>query len=299
MSKITIKETQNPSILKFEFENFITQNESFEFKNIDEAKSSPLAQQLFYLPFVKTVYISGNFIAIERFSIVEWDDVKDAVAEQIESFVTNGGIIITPSDNQKKKQPITVYGETTPNPAALKFVVSRMLTKNAIEFKNIDETAASPLAKELFKFPYVKEIFIDENYISVTKYEINDWQEITLELRTFIKQFIENGGTVLDESLVIANVEKENAKNQDFDNLDVTSQQIINILEEYVKPAVQADGGNIAFESYEEATKTVKVTLQGACSGCPSSTFTLKSGIENMLKSMLNDESIKVEAANA
>lgn len=299
MSKITIKETQNPSILKFEFEDFITKNESFEFKNIDEATNSPLAQQLFYLPFVKTVYISGNFIAIEKFSIVEWDDVKDAVAEQIELFVSNGGIIITPSENKTQKQPITVYGETTPNPAALKFVVSRMLTKTAIEFKNIDETAASPLAKELFKFPYVKEVFMDENYISITKYEVNDWQEITLELRSFIKLYIENGGTVLDESLIATSVEQEAIKTENFDKLDVTSQQIINILEEYVKPAVQADGGNIAFESYDEETKTAKVILQGACSGCPSSTFTLKSGIENMLKSMLNDESIKVEAVNA
>ena len=299
MSKITTKETQNPSILKFEFEDFITKNESFEFKNIDETKNSPLAQQLFYLPFVKTVYISGNFIAIEKFSIVEWEDVKDAVAEQIETFVANGGIIITPSENKTQKQPITVYGETTPNPSALKFVVSRMLTKSPVEFKNIDETAASPLAKELFKFPYVKEIFIDENYISVTKYEVNNWDEITLEVRTFIKQYIENGGTVLDESIIVAKAEQEKTKTQEFDNLDVTSQKIINILEEYVKPAVQADGGNIAFESYDETTKVVNVILQGACSGCPSSTFTLKSGIENMLKSMLNDEAIKVEAINA
>ncbi len=299
MAKITVKETQNPTILKFEFEDFITKNESFEFKNIDEAKASPLAQQLFYLPFVKTVYISGNFIAIERFSIVDWNDVKDAVAEQIEEYVNNGGVIINLDENKPKKQPITVYGETTPNPSALKFVVSRMLTKNAIEYKNIDETASSPLAKELFKFPYVKEIFIDENYISVTKYDLNSWDEITLELRTFIKQYIENGGIVLDET-VVANAEKqEQIKNEAFDKLDVTSQQIINILEEYVKPAVAADGGNIAFESFDEESKVVKVILQGACSGCPSSTFTLKSGIENMLKSMLNDEKIQVEAINA
>lgn len=298
MSKVTIKETQNPTILKFEFENFITQNENFEFKNIDEAKNSPLAQKLFYLPFVKTVYISGNFIAIERFSIVEWEDVKDAVAEQIESFVADGGVIVIPSE-KTQKQPITVYGEATPNPAALKFVVNRMLTNTTVEFKNIDEAISSPLAQELFKFPYVKEIFIDENYISVTKYAINEWQDITLELRTFIKQYIENGGTVLDESLIVTHTELEKAKDKNFENLDVTSQQIINILEEYVKPAVQADGGNIAFDSYDEKNKTVKVTLQGACSGCPSSTFTLKSGIENMLKSMLNDEAIKVEAANA
>jgi Fe-S cluster biogenesis protein NfuA len=299
MTKLTIKETQNPAILKFEFPDFITKNESFEFKNIDEAKNSPLAQKLFHLPFVKTVYISGNFIAIERYSIVEWDDVKDAVAEQIETFVNDGGVIIAIDENKPKKQPITVYGESTPNPAALKFVVSRMLTKNAIEYKNIDQTASSPLAQELFKFPYVKEIFIDENYISVTKYEINDWQEITLELRTFIKQYIENGGTVLDESLIEVATKNDVTKDEAFDKLDTTSQQIINILEEYVKPAVAADGGNIAFDSYNETDKTVKVILQGACSGCPSSTFTLKSGIENMLKSMLNDDNIKVEAVNA
>ena len=299
MAKITIKETQNPSILKFEFDDFITNNESFEYKNIDEATNSPLAQKLFYLPFVKTVYISGNFIAIEKFSIVEWDDVKEAVAEQIEAFVASGSAIITETENKTKKQPITVYGETTPNPAALKFVVNKMLTKSAVEFKNIDQTSASPLVQELFKFPYVKEVFIDENYISVTKYEINDWQEITLELRTFIKQYIENGGTVLDESLITAQKEEEISKVENFDTLDLTSQKIISILDEFVKPAVQADGGNIAFDSFNENDKVVKVILQGACNGCPSSTFTLKSGIENMLKSMLNDEQITVEALNA
>ena len=298
MMKIAIKSTQNPTILKFEFPDFITQNESFEFKNIDEAKDSPLAQQLFYLPFVKTVYISGNFIAIEKYSIVEWEDVQEAVAEQIEEFVYNGGVIIKVDENKLKKQPITVYGETTPNPATLKFVVSRMLTKTGVEFKNIDETKASPLAKELFNFPYVKEVFIDENYISITKYEVNDWNQITLELRSFIKLFIENGGTVLDETL-IENTEKlEKQQISNFDNLDTTSQKIINILEEYVKPAVAADGGNILFDSYDEKEKRVKVVLQGACNGCPSSTFTLKSGIENMLKDMLNDENIKVEAIN-
>lgn len=299
MTKVTIKETQNSAILKFEFPDFITQNESFEFKNIDEAGISPLAQQLFYLPFVKTVYISGNFIAIERFSIVEWNDVKDAVAEQIEKFVADGGIIIKQDDNKVKKQPITVYGETTPNPSALKFVVSKMLTRTAVEFKNIDQTASSPLAKELFKFPYVKEIFIDENYISVTKYDINNWDEITLELRSYIKQFIENGGTVLEENFVQETLVEETKKTEEFDNLDITSQKIINILEEYVKPAVAADGGNIAFESFDEQNKIVKVILQGACSGCPSSTFTLKSGIESLLKTMLNDDTIIVEAANA
>ena len=297
--KITIKETQNPTILKFEFPDFITQNENFEYKNIDEAKNSPLAQQLFYLPFVKSVYISGNFIAIERYAIVEWKDVKDAVAEQIEEYVKNGGVIIIADESKNKKIALSVYGETTPNPSTLKFVVTRLLTKTALEFKSIDDTKASPLAKELFSFPYVKEIFIDENYISVTKYEVATWEEITLEIRTFIKQFIENGGLVIDESVVIENPKLEKQQIKNFDTLDTTSQQIINILEEYVKPAVAADGGNILFDSYDEKEKRVKVILQGSCNGCPSSTFTLKSGIENMLKDMLNDNEIIVEALNA
>ena len=118
-------------------------------------------------------------------------------------------------------------------------------------------------------------------------------------MRSFIKGFIENGGVVLDETMAAANPKIEKQKIENFDNLDTTSQQIINILEEYVKPAVQADGGNILFDSYDETEKRVKVVLQGACSGCPSSTFTLKSGIENMLKDMLNDENLKVEAVNA
>lgn len=296
--KINIRQTQNPAILKFEFPDFITKNQSFEFKNIDEAKNSPLAQQLFYLPFVKTVYISGNFIAIERYNIVDWADVQYDVAEQIETFIINGGVIVLPSENKTKKQPITVYGETTPNPASLKFVVNKALTKSAAEFKNIDEAKPSPLALELFKFHFVKEIFIAENYISVTKYDSISWDEITLELRTFIKQFIENGGTVLDETLIVDDVKQEKQQIKNFESLDTTSQQIINILEEYVKPAVAADGGNILFDSYDKNEKRVKVVLQGACNGCPSSTFTLKSGIENMLKDMLNDKDIIVEALN-
>jgi Fe-S cluster biogenesis protein NfuA len=166
------------------------------------------------------------------------------------------------------------------------------------EFKNIDQADASPLAQALFNFAYVKEVFIDENYISVTKYDRFNWDEITLELRTFIKQFIENGGIVLDENY-ISPIKQDKQQIANFDNLDTTSQQIINILEEYVKPAVQADGGNILFDSYDAGEKRVKVILQGACNGCPSSTFTLKSGIENMLKDMLRDEDIKVEALNA
>jgi Fe-S cluster biogenesis protein NfuA len=299
MNNIHIKTTNNPSIVKFELEDIIVRNQNFEFKNIDETKDSPLARQLFYLPFVKTVYISSNFIAIEKFSIVEWEDVQEEVANQIEEFIKNGGKIITAEEVTNKKIPISVYAETTPNPSVLKFVANKALTKTMVECKNIDDTNASPLAKELFKFPFVKEVFIDENYISITKYEIAQWEEITLEVRTFIKEFLENGNQAVDESLITKTEIHQKQQDAYFDKLDVTSQQIINILEEYVKPAVQGDGGNIMFDSFNSEEKRVKVILQGACSGCPSSTFTLKNGIENMLRDMLNDSEIKVEAINA
>ncbi len=299
MFKINIRETQNPAIIKFEFPDFISYGSNFEFKNIDETSNSPLAKQLFYLPFVKTVYISGNFVAVERFSIVEWADVQDEVKQQIEDFVTNGGKVLIETESETtKKIPVTVYGETTPNPAVLKFVVNKMLTKTAVEFKNIDEAKPSPLAVELFKLPYIKEVFIDENYVSLTKFDSYSWDEITIEVRTFIKQFIENGGTVINESLISQTKEHVQQQEEYFENLDVTSQQIVNILEEYVKPAVQSDGGNITFENYDDATKRVTVTLKGACSGCPSSTFTLKNGIENMLRQMLHNNDIIVEALN-
>jgi Fe-S cluster biogenesis protein NfuA len=293
---ITIKPTQNPTIIKFEFPEFIT-TQNFEYKNIDEAKNSPLAQKLFYLPFVKTVYISGNFIAIERFSIVEWIDVQEQVAQQIEDFIKQGGKIVV-EEAPNKKNPITVYGETTPNPATIKFVVNKLLTKTAFECKNIDETTASPFARELFNFPFIKVLYIDENYVSITKYDTISWDQISPEIRTFIKNYLEENRDVVFESQLVESKKQEKQQIKDFENLDTTSQQIINILEEYVKPAVAADGGNILFDSYDDNSKTVRVILQGSCNGCPSSTFTLKNGIENMLKSMLNNDQITVEAIN-
>src|SRR5688500_11655525 len=121
MESITIKTTQNPSIMKFEFSDFIARSGNHEFKNIDETEKSPLAKKMFFLPFVKTVYISGNFIAIEKYSIVEWEDVQDEVASQIEQFINDGGQILAEETEAKKKLPASVYIETTPNPAVLKF----------------------------------------------------------------------------------------------------------------------------------------------------------------------------------
>ena len=151
------------------------------------------------------------------------------------------------------------------------------------------------MAVELFKFPFVKEVFISENYVSVTKFDIAEWPEISHEVRSFIREFITEGNTIISEKFI----QKESKQAVlTPENLDDTSKQIISILEEYVRPAVASDGGNIQFESYDEASKTVNVILQGACSGCPSSTMTLKSGIENMLKEMIPNKIDAVIAIN-
>jgi len=294
---ITVKDTNNPSILKFEANHFLTNHESFEFGSIDDAKISPLAQQLFYLPFVKKVYISSNFIAIERFDILDWSDVQDEVAEQIEDYLNDGGMVIAYA-SPKKKVPVTVYAESTPNPSAMKFVANKRIVTSAYEFTSVDETKESPFANALFNFPFVKNVFIDENFVSVTKTEKTDWNDFTLELREFIRSYIEDGKTILTENAKAISQNTTQQHDQYFETLDDTSKEIVNILETYVRPAVASDGGNIQFQSYNEDTKTVNVVLQGACSGCPSSTYTLKSGIENMLREMLPGKVSYVDAIN-
>ncbi len=295
--KVSVQETSNNSILKFEVNQFITKHQSFEFNNIDDAKSSPLAQQLFYLPFVKKVYISGNFVAVERYDIVEWKDVQDEVAQQIEAYLNDGGVVIIEAE-APKKVPVTVYAEATPNPSVMKFVANKKLVTALFEFTSIDEAKLSPLATELFHLPFVKSIFIEENYVSITKYDMAEWQDITVEIREFIKNFIESGKEVVLPEAAEKLEQTTQQKDSSFDALDDTSKEIVNILEEYVKPAVASDGGNIQFLSYDENTKNVSVLLQGACSGCPSSTFTLKNGIENMLKQLLPGKVEMVEAIN-
>jgi Fe-S cluster biogenesis protein NfuA len=297
MTKISIVPTSNETILKFEADRFLTNHNSFEFNNIDEAKHSPLAQQLFYLPFVKKVYIASNFVAIERYNIVEWLDVQNEVAEQIENYLSQGGIIVD-EEASKPKAAVTVYAESTPNPAVLKFVCNKVVVPNPYEFTSIEDAKLSPFAMALFEFSFVKNVYMEKNFISITKYDIIEWEDITLQLREFIKSYIEQGKTVLHNDAPQKLNKTEKAIEKKFEALDDISKSIVNILEEYIKPAVESDGGNIEFKSFNAETKKVEVLLQGACSGCPSSTFTLKNGIENMLKEMLNDQELTVSAIN-
>ncbi|MCH3885849.1 NifU family protein [Tenacibaculum aquimarinum] len=294
--KITIQETNNNAIIKFVSNSILINGGSYEFTNIDEAKNSPLAQQLFYLPFVKKIFVTANFIAIQRFDIVEWSDVQEEVREQVEAYLQEGNTVIK-EERTDKKEAIEVYAEVTPNPSVMKFGTNKALTQTDVEFKNIDEASkSSPLAQALFVFPFVKEVFISDNYVSISKYDMVEWNEVYGEVRTFIREYLQEGKTILKELPKQEESKKEITVSKE--DLSETSAKIIDILDEYIKPAVASDGGNIAFKSYDEESKRVSVILQGACSGCPSSTITLKNGIETMLKEMLPNKINEVVAIN-
>jgi len=296
--KITIQETTNDSILKFNSTKILINGGSYEFSNIDEAKDSPLAQQLFYLPFVKKVFITANFIAIQRFDILEWIDVQEEVKEQIEAYLTDGNIAVNEQQSSTKKEAIEVYAEVTPNPSVMKFGTNKALTQTDVEYKNIDEASkSSPLAQAIFTFSFVKEVFISDNYISVTKYDMVEWKEVFTEVRTFIREYLVEVKTIIKE-IPIQKEDSEIETTTPVVALEGIPAQIVDILDEYIKPAVASDGGNIAFKSYDEEHKVVRVVLQGACSGCPSSTATLKNGIETLLKEMLPNQINEVIAIN-
>ncbi|NBC57777.1 MAG: NifU family protein [Bacteroidetes bacterium] len=300
-TQINIVETSDKSILKFEAKDFLVKHNSFEFNNIEEAKDSALAQQLFHLPFVKTVYIAQNFVAVQKYNIVEWEDVQQELAEQIENYINSGQTIVEETPQDQKKIPVTVYAESTPNPHVMKFVANKKLVLQPLEFKSIDDTAEVELAQKLFHFPFVKEVYMDDNFISVQKYDMAEWDDITMELREFIRSYLEKNAELVKSSKSKNIQSTGNSSTQTHtatENLQGISKQISEILEEYVKPAVASDGGNIVFQSYDEDSQAVHVILQGACSGCPSSTMTLKNGIENLLKDMLPQKVNEVVAIN-
>lgn len=181
---------------------------------------------------------------------------------------------------QAQKRPVHIYMEANPNPNSLKFVVNFMLTDEGVSFDYPDQasTETSPLASELFNFAAVDRVFITSNFVTVTKKENIDWAEIQDIIRNHIKNHLEAGKS----AVVISSFEKDPLFNE---NDSETVKKIKGILDEYIRPAVEQDGGAIVFHSFNEGI--VKVLLQGSCSGCPSSTITLKAGIQNLLTRML------------
>lgn len=190
--------------------------------------------------------------------------------------------------------PISIYAEMTPNPAVMKFVANkRLLEVDSVEFKNIEEAKPSPLATKLFHFPFVKEVFISGNYLAINKYDVIEWDAVAQEVRQFITNFLTEGGEVINAPVASVSAEETKvsspsaAVNLDVAQLSELEQRIVEILEQYIRPAVEMDGGNIRFVAYNAESKVVTVQLQGACAGCPSSQLTLQQGILNLFKRML------------
>ncbi|MCA0933520.1 NifU family protein [Lutimonas saemankumensis] len=294
MNKITIEHTSNPAIIKFVASKILTES-SYEYNSIDDAKNSTLVQQLFHLPFVKKVFISANFIALEKFDILEWSEVEKELLEILEAYLDQNNSVFT---EDTKEQIVEVYAESTPNPNVQKFVTNKLLSNQNIELNKKEDAYEVPLAYELFEFPFVKEVFISDNYVSIQKTNDLEWFEINNALRDFLKEYLQSDRRIVSETYrptpQAGSENKEVFKTTD----DEISKQIIAVLEEYIKPAVAGDGGNIQFLSYEEETKEVNVLLQGACNGCPSSTITLKNGIEATLKQLLPGKIGTVNALN-
>jgi|TARA_R110000782_G_scaffold237188_1_gene323382 NFU1 iron-sulfur cluster scaffold homolog, mitochondrial len=210
-------------------------------------------------------------------------------------------------ETTKTLSPFTVYAEMTPNPNTMKFVSNRWLITNDKSYEilaNQRVGGPSPLAEKLFNFPFINGVFIAANFVTLTKSDIIEWQDVVMELRDFITDYLnsEEGVVIREEFLnpakeeVVSEASSDNtvkpSENKNFTDFE---QKIVKILDEYIKPAVESDGGAIELDSYNNGV--VKVVLKGSCSGCPSSTMTLKAGIEQMLKNML-PEVQSVEAIN-
>jgi len=180
---------------------------------------------------------------------------------------------------------ISIYTEMTPNPETMKFVANKLLYPGkSIDFPDIESAKASPLATELFGFPFVKAIFIASNFVTLTKTsDTADWADVIPSIRQFLKEYLEDGKPIVNEEEVAAM--KQDSSNQVLADDDDVVKRIKELLDNYVRPAVEMDGGAIQFKSYDDGV--VNLMMQGSCSGCPSSMITLKAGIEGMMKRMI------------
>ena len=192
--------------------------------------------------------------------------------------------------------PTTVYAELTPNPSTMKFVANRLLVPDgkSVEFLSKKQARPfSPLADDLFNFPFVKGVFMSSNFITVAKNDTIAWELVIQQLREYIRDFLQS-----NEKAVTALPEAEPSQaatavagipSMNFEGIAPSEydEEIKKYLEDYVKPAVESDGGAIDFKSFKDGVVTV--VLRGSCSGCPSSTVTLKQGIQTMLMQMMPD----------
>ncbi|MDK7375468.1 MULTISPECIES: NifU family protein [Weeksella] len=294
MKTIYTENTPNPNILKFVCPTQLTAG-GVEYKKDDSAENSPLAQVLLTFPFIDKVFITANFVALEKIDTIKWEDVSDDLIEIIQEHYDDDTIIY----DSKKKVPFTLYAEMTPNPAVMKFVSNKLLVPSIIEIKSREKAQNVPIATAIFQeYPFIEEVFIAENYISLTKNDTESWDLWTMDVRSFVLNYLQTDGKIFNDDYEFVTEIPHEVAIKSIEEMTDVEQQIKAILDEYVQPAVANDGGNIELIEFDEQTKTAKMLLQGACSGCPSSTATLKHGIEGLLKQMLPEVVNNVEAIN-
>lgn len=178
---------------------------------------------------------------------------------------------------------VSIYTEMTPNPETMKFVANKLLYPGkSIDFPEESAAAPSPLAKELFAFPFIRGVFIASNFVTLSKTADTQWNDVIPTVREFLKAYLEEGKIVINEDEIVVKKSDTNVTNEDDSDI---VKRIKELLENYVKPAVEMDGGAISFRSYNDGV--VNLMMQGSCSGCPSSMITLKAGIEGMMKRMI------------
>ncbi len=291
MHTITIEPTENPKVTKFVADYTLIPG-AVELDRNSDISEIPLAEELFKYPFVDKIFITANFIAVAKQDGVEWTDVQDSLKAIIsDELLANPRIY-----RQKRRELYQIYAEMTPNPAVQKFVSNRLLLDGFVEVKNKEAAEEVPLAKAIFdEFDFVREVFINDNFVAVTKDDSVQWHEVMMAVRSLIAEYLQAGKAVSNLP-----AQKHEAPAQQIINRDYSDdeQKISDILTEYVAPAVENDGGKISLIEYDADTKTAKMLLQGACSGCPSSTATLKNGIQSILKQFVPELVENVEAVN-
>lgn len=292
MREVLIEATANPKVMKF-IADYTLIPGSLELDRTSDIAEIPLAQELFNYPFVDKIFITANFIAVAKQDTVEWEAVATNLKNVIEDQLLENPRIYR---QNKKRELFPIYAEMTPNPNVMKFVSQRFIVEGFLEVKSKEEATEIPLAKVLFEeFSFISQVFISDNYVAVTKDNSVQWNEVMVAVRAFIAEYLQQGNTVSNIPPQKHENPVENLINREYTE---DEQKISDILDEYVAPAVENDGGKISLLEYDAETKTARMLLQGACSGCPSSTATLKGGIEYVLKQYLPELVEQVEAVN-
>lgn len=292
MNTIHIEYTENPNVAKF-VADYTLMPGGIELHRDSDISEIPIAQELFKYPFINMIFITANFIAVEKTEMVNWEAVAENLKEVISDELLANPRIYRPT---KRKEVFPIYSEMTPNPNVMKFVSPKVILDGFIEATHKEEAQDIPLALAIYEdFTFVTNVFISDNYVAVTKDTSVEWHEVMNPVRNLIAEFLQNGGTVTHKTPQKHENPVESIINREYSE---DEQKIADIIAQYVSPAVENDGGKISLIEYIPETKTAKMLMQGACSGCPSSAITLKNGIQSILAQFLPDMVENVEATN-